>query len=94
MSEQILFDMAELFKMLGDSTRVRILNLLETESKTVSDIALELNLLQSTVSHQLRLLKLYKVVKSTKKGKYVVYEFMDKHISELFTICKAHLLEG
>lgn len=92
-SNETLFDLAELFKALGDSTRVRILHALSLEELCVCDIASLLNLSQSAVSHQLRLLRIARLVKSRKSGKMVYYSLDDEHVKSLITKGLEHVEE-
>lgn len=75
-----LYDTADLFKMFSDSTRVRILHSLLKQEKSVNEIAASLNMNQSAISHQLRELKNFKLIKSRKEGKLVYYSLADKHV--------------
>lgn len=81
-NEEILFDTAELFKVFGDSTRIRILNLLlEKNELNVTEISEQLNMNQSAISHQLRILKNAKLIKSRRIGKMILYSLDDKHVN-------------
>ena len=91
--EDTLLDIAELFKVLGDSTRTRILSALSIEELCVCDISALLNMSMSAVSHQLRILRQTKIVKSRRNGKEIVYSLDDEHISELYALALAHLSE-
>ena len=75
-----LYDLAELFKVFGDSTRIRILYVLFESEMCVCDIAQLLNMTQSAISHQLRILKQSKLVKSRREGKSVFYSLADSHV--------------
>ncbi len=88
---EALFDLAEIFKMLGDSTRVRILHTLSIEELCVCDIASLLRMTQSAVSHQLRLLRAGKLVKYRKEGKMVYYSLDDDHVRKLLSEGLDHL---
>lgn len=81
--EELLYDLAELFKVFGDSTRIRILYALFEAELCVCDIAELLNMTQSAISHQLRSLKQAKLVRSRRDGKTVYYSLADDHV---FTI--------
>lgn len=83
-SEETLYDLAELFKVFGDSTRIRILWALDEAEMCVCDIAYLLNMTQSSISHQLRLLKQSKLVKSRRDGKIVYYSLEDEHVRQIF----------
>lgn len=91
--EEMLFDVADLFKVLGDSTRTKILAVLEQEALCVTDICSCVEMTKSAVSHQLRILRDSKLVKSKKIGKAVMYSFDDDHISEIFRCALDHVLE-
>ena len=86
-------DLAEFFKIFGDSTRIRILNALIHEKMCVCDIAALLNMSHSAISHQLKILKQAKIVKYTKQGKVVYYELDDCHIEEIFKKGVEHIEE-
>lgn len=92
--EQTLFDLADLFKILGDSTRVKILWALDEAEVCVCDIAYLLNMKQSAISHQLRVLKQAKLVKSRRQGKVVYYTLADHHVKTIFKQALEHILEG
>lgn len=79
-SEDVLFDLSELFKIFGDSTRIRILYCLFDSEMCVCDIATLLSMTQSAISHQLSLLKKSKLVKYRREGKTVFYSLADDHV--------------
>lgn len=79
-TETALFDVAELLKLFGDSTRVKILYCLYSKEKSVSEITKELDMSQSTISHQLKLLKDNKLVKNRRNGKNIYYSLDDIHV--------------
>ncbi len=79
-NENTLFDVAELFKNFSDSTRIRILYCLIENERSVSEIASLLNMNQSAISHQLRLLKNSKLVKNRRDGKTIYYSLDDDHV--------------
>ena len=79
-NEDKLYDLAELFKVFGDSTRIRILSCLKVSKLCVNDIALTLNMTISAISHQLRILKNAKLVKAEKQGKEVYYSLDDEQV--------------
>lgn len=81
--ESELYDLADLFKVFGDSTRIKILYALYENEMCVYDIANILNMTQSAISHQLRILKQNRLVKYRKEGKTVLYSLADEHV---FTI--------
>jgi len=82
--EEILYDLADLFKVFGDSTRIKILCALQEEEMCVCDIAALLSMNQSAISHQLRVLKQARIVKYRKEGKVVYYSLDDKHVKNIF----------
>ena len=91
--DEILYDLAELFKVFGDSTRIKILySMFETEL-CVNDIAKLLNLSQSSVSHQLRILKSSKLVKFRREGKSIFYSLDDEHVRAIISMGMEHVKE-
>ncbi len=89
----LLYDLAEVFKVFGDLTRIRILcALIETEL-CVCDIATLLEMTQSSISHQLRVLKQAKLVKYRKDGKVVYYSLEDAHVQQIFAQALNHVKE-
>lgn len=92
-SDETLYDLAELFKIFGDSTRVKILYALFEAELCVCDIALLLGLSQSGVSHQLRLLKSSRLVKPRKEGKTVFYSLADDHVRKIIAQGMEHISE-
>ncbi|MDR1007847.1 MAG: metalloregulator ArsR/SmtB family transcription factor [Campylobacteraceae bacterium] len=91
--DEILFDLAELFKVFGDSTRVKILYALFQHQMCVCDIAALLGMTKSSISHQLRVLKQAKLVKYKKDGKIVFYSLDDEHIKNIFDQAFHHIKE-
>jgi len=91
--EETLYDLAELFKVFGDSTRIKILWALDKQEMCVCDIAYLLNMTQSAISHQLRVLKQAKLVKNRREGKIVFYSLDDEHIEQIFELGLSHILE-
>lgn len=91
--EETLYDLAELFKIFGDSTRVRILWALDAAEMCVCDIAYLLGMTQSAISHQLRILKQANLVKSRRDGKIVYYSFKDDHVKQIFDQALSHIAE-
>ncbi|BCN32975.1 ArsR/SmtB family transcription factor [Anaeromicropila herbilytica] len=91
--EEVLYDLAELFKVFGDTTRTKILCALFESEMCVCDIATLLSMTQSAISHQLRVLKSAKLVKSRKDGKVVYYSLDDNHIKHIFDQGLAHIQE-
>jgi ArsR family transcriptional regulator len=92
--DEFLYDMAEFFKIFGDSTRIKILTLLFHSEMCVCDISFALNISQSAVSHQLRILRQSKLVKFRKDGKVVYYSLDDDHIKQIYNMAFEHLKEG
>ncbi|MDR1554997.1 MAG: metalloregulator ArsR/SmtB family transcription factor [Campylobacteraceae bacterium] len=91
--EETLFDLAELFKVFGDSTRVKILYALFQSEMCVCDIAVLLGMTKSSISHQLRVLKQAKLVKFKKDGKVVYYSLDDEHVKNIFDQAFIHISE-
>ncbi|MDN5341455.1 MAG: ArsR family transcriptional regulator, lead/cadmium/zinc/bismuth-responsive transcriptional [Oceanotoga sp.] len=93
-ADEILFDLADFFKIFGDTTRIKILNLLfQAKELCVCDISIALNMSQSSISHQLRVLRQAKVVKYRKDGKVVYYSLDDEHIEQIFNTGMEHITE-
>ncbi len=88
-----LFDVTELFKTLGDETRTKILSVLANGNLCVCDIANLLKMTKSAISHQLKILKLARLVKSEKKGKEVFYALDDDHIFKIYQMALEHVME-
>lgn len=91
--EEKLYDLAELFKVFGDTTRVKILYALFADEMCVCDIAALLNMSQSAISHQLRVLKQSCLVKFRRQGKVVYYSLDDEHIKRIFDQGLIHINE-
>lgn len=91
--ETELYDIAELFKVFGDSTRIRILFVLFEAEVCVCDLASALNMTQSAISHQLRILKQNKLVKSRREGKSVFYSLADDHVRTIINQGREHIEE-
>ena len=91
--EERLYDLAELFKVFGDTTRVKILSALFESEMCVCDIASLLNMNQSAISHQLIVLKTARLVKHRKDGKTVFYSLDDEHIKNIFDQGLEHINE-
>lgn len=91
--EETLYELADLFKVFGDSTRIRILWALEAAEMCVCDIAFLLNMTQSAISHQLRVLKQAKLVRNRKEGKVVYYSLDDEHVRMIFDQGLVHINE-
>lgn len=88
-----LYDMSELFKVFGDSTRTSILAALMVDELCVCDICKLLNMTKSAISHQLRVLRQSKLVKSRKSGKEVNYSLADDHIIGIMNMALDHVKE-
>lgn len=93
LNDEEIFDLAELFKVFGDSTRMKIINALMVEELCVCDIAEITNSTPSAISHQLRVLKQAKLVKYRKDGKSVFYSLDDEHVREIFEKGREHIEE-
>ncbi len=91
--EEPVYEVSELFKVFGDSTRARIICALNIEEMCVCDLAALLNMSQSAISHQLRLLKVSRIVKSRKQGRVVYYSLDDGHIGQIFAMAFDHVME-
>ncbi len=91
--EEYLYDLAELFKTFGDSTRIKILYALFESELCVGDIAQVLNFSQSSVSHQLRILKDAKLVKFRREGKNIYYSLDDDHVRMMISMGMEHIEE-
>ena len=91
--DETLYDLAELFKVFGDSTRIRILYALFEAELCVFDIAQLLGLTQTAVSHQLRVLKTNKLVKCRRQGKVVFYSLADDHVRRIINQGMEHIDE-
>ena len=91
--EDTLYDLTELFRIFGDSTRIRILYVLFEAEMCVCDIADLLGLTQSAISHQLRTLKANKLVRSRREGKTVFYSLADQHVRSIIGQGMDHVME-
>ncbi|MDL2295271.1 metalloregulator ArsR/SmtB family transcription factor [Lachnospiraceae bacterium OttesenSCG-928-E19] len=91
--EDKLRDLADLFKIFGDATRVRILCVLQEQEMCVCDLADVLGMTQSAISHQLRTLKQAKLVKNRREGKTVFYSLADGHIQTILSQGMEHIME-
>lgn len=91
--EDVLFDLAELFKIFGDSNRIRILYALSGTELCVSDLAKLLSLSASAVSHQLRILKASKLVRCRREGKIIFYMLDDEHVRDIINLGLEHVIE-
>ena len=93
LDEGLLCDLAELYKIFGDSTRIKILYALFEEERGVGDIADLLGLTMSAISHQLRILKQARLVRSRREGKMVYYALADDHVRTIFAQGLDHICE-
>lgn len=91
--EEVLYDLAEVFKVFGDSTRIKILYSLFKHEMCVCDVAILVGTTQSAISHQLRVLKQAKLVKYRKQGKVVYYSLDDEHVKSIFNEGLKHIQE-
>lgn len=90
--DETLYDLSELFRVFGDSTRIKILYVLFESELCVCDIARLLNLTQSAVSHQLRILKASNLVRFRREGKTVFYSLDDDHVRSVLALGMEHVL--
>lgn len=91
--EETLYDLAELFKVFGDSTRIKIICSLFESEMCVCDLSVLLNISQSAISHQLRVLKSARLVKFRRAGKVIYYSLHDEHIKQIFDAGLHHITE-
>lgn len=91
--ENVLADVAELFKVFGDTTRIRILYALYGQEVCVCDISDALNMTQSAISHQLSILKRSKLVKARRDGKSIYYSLADEHVTTIIAMGIEHVEE-
>lgn len=91
--EETLYDLAELFKVFGDSTRIKIICALFESEMCVCDLSALLNVSQSAISHQLRVLKSARLVKFRRAGKIIYYSLDDEHIKHIFDEGLKHITE-
>ena len=92
-TEEELYDLAELFTVFGESTRIKILYVLVESDMSVGDIAQALNMTQSSISHQLRVLKQSRLVRFRREGKNIVYSLADDHVHTIMSQGLEHLEE-
>jgi len=91
--DEFLFDMAELFKVFGDSTRMKIISALLNNELCVGELASITNTTSSAISHQLRVLKQAKLVKYRRDGKTIYYSLDDEHVRQIYEIGEKHIEE-
>lgn len=94
LSEKHLALISNFYKALSDSTRIKIVNLLEKNELCVCDISVILNMTKSAVSHQLKYLREMNLIKSKKQGKEVFYTLADEHVKQVFDVSLEHVLEN
>lgn len=92
-TEESLYDLADFFKVFGDTTRIKILYALRRSEMCVCDIAGALQMTQSAISHQLRILKQMDLVKSRREGKTIFYALADDHIETILDMGLEHINE-
>jgi ArsR family transcriptional regulator len=93
LEDKALISLSDLFKVISDPTRIKILYALEKQELCVCDISVVLNMTQSAISHQLKVLRLSRLVLSRKEGKTVFYRLADEHVQRLFRQALDHILE-
>ncbi len=91
--DEKLYDLADFFKVFGDSTRIKLLWALDMEEMCTCDLAVLLNMTKSAVSHQLKTLRQEKLVKYRREGKNVFYSLQDEHVKNLLEIGLEHIME-
>lgn len=91
--ESLFYDAADLLKVFGDPTRIRIIFVLGQSEMCVCDIAKLLNMTQSAISHQLRVLKQARLVKARRSGKTIFYSLCDDHVQKIFYCAMEHIME-
>lgn len=94
LNEGLLLSVADFYKVLSDSTRIKIVNLLDESELCVCDIAYILNMTKSAVSHQLKNLKDMQLVKSRRQGREIFYSLKDAHVKQVFEISIEHIMES
>ena len=90
---RVLYDLSDFFKVMGDSTRIRLLWALEQAEMCVNDLAVLLDMTKSAVSHQLKILRTAKLVKAVKRGKNVYYSLADDHVKVVLEMALDHIRE-
>ncbi|MGM9899091.1 MAG: ArsR/SmtB family transcription factor [Bacilli bacterium] len=91
LTENDIYEVSEFFKNLADFSRVKIITSLLNEEKCVQDIAKEVEMSQTAVSYQLRILRHARLVKSRRDGKMVYYQIMDQHVAKILEVTIEHL---
>ncbi|RXJ87190.1 helix-turn-helix transcriptional regulator [Arcobacter sp. CECT 8985] len=92
--DETIYDLADLFKAFADSTRMKIISMLKEEELCVGALSELINVNQSAVSHQLRVLKNSKIVKPRRDGKNIFYSLDDEHIKKIYDMGLEHILKG
>lgn len=92
-SEELLFELADFYKIFGDTTRIKILYAIDKEDLCVCDIATSLNMTVSAVSHQLKILRDSNLVKTRREGKSIFYSLTDEHVRQIIDCGVEHILE-
>ncbi len=92
-SEENLIGVTELFKVLGDQTRTKILSVLYSQELCVCDISKLLKMTKSAISHQLKTLRTARLIKSRKQGKEVFYSLADDHVGKIYRMAIEHIME-
>ena len=90
---EMLFELSDFFKVMGDGTRIRLLWALEESEMCVNDLAVLLDMTKSAVSHQLKILRTAKLVKAEKRGKNVYYALNDNHVKVILEMAQEHVME-
>ena len=90
---RVLYDLSDFFKVMGDSTRIRLLWALEEAGMCVNDLAVLLDMTKSAVSHQLKILRTAKLVKAETRGKNVYYSLTDEHVKIVLEMALDHVRE-
>ena len=91
--EELLYDLADLFRIFGDTTRIKLLMALSENDLSVSDLAELAGVSQSAISHQLRTLKQARLVKFRREGKNVYYSLCDEHVNTILAAGMTHICE-
>ena len=91
--EELIYDLADLFKIFADSTRIRVLYCLSEQERCVGDIAAALEMSQTAISHQLRILKQSHLVRCRRDGKQMVYSLADDHVKTILSAGLEHVEE-
>lgn len=89
----VLYELSDFFKVMGDGTRIRLLWALEEAEMCVNDLAVLLDMTKSAVSHQLKILRTAKLVRAEKRGKNVYYTLNDNHVKVIFEMALEHVCE-